>query len=146
MKLEQQVVSLKLAKELKKAGYKQEGLYCWHIINVDWEERVITGSGLSSKEDKNINKGSSYLTGNYNLNFADKVAVAPTVAELGEVLPDFYHSRAIMYWKKMWKEKMLYFVTYDKYSTDESSRVIEADTEADARAKMWLYLKKEGLL
>jgi len=34
MKLEQQVVSLELAKELKKAGYKQEGYFIGVVTKI----------------------------------------------------------------------------------------------------------------
>jgi hypothetical protein len=67
MKLEQQVVSLELAKKLKELGVKQESLFYWnrHKSEISW--------GLSQT---NCSKISHWET-----------ISAFTVAELGELLP-----------------------------------------------------------
>ena len=112
MKLEQQVVSLELSKQLKEAGYKQEGLHWWVQI-ATWklyheDERV--------KEDSNV--------------------VAPTVAELGNILSDGLAGSHLGLRK--------WYCSYTTIS-DKEDPIVETTgkTEADARAKMWLYLKKE---
>jgi len=108
MKLEEQVVSLELSKQLKEAEYKQEGLWWW--TRLDDSREFILLSVVNSCAPR-IHEG----------------IVAPTVAELGEALKPCH-----MTWKdpnNIWH-----------------SMGLEADTEANARAKMWLYLKKEGLL
>jgi len=66
MKLEQQVVSLDLAKQLKEAGYKQEGLWCW--IAEEGEEAELCLSEQCSLYENDF--------------------IASTVAEFGERLPD----------------------------------------------------------
>jgi len=63
MKLSEQVVSLELAKKLKELGYPQESLWYW---NSNGEIRRV--DGFFDDDSKFI-------------------AVAPTVAELGEWLP-----------------------------------------------------------
>ena len=116
MKLENQVVSLELAKELKSTGYKQDGLWWW---------------GETSHKLK-------YLMQDFESMSKNNKVTAPTVAELGEYLgkgnlTDYNTSNVVC---SGWFE--CYHHTLDK--------PITADTEANARAKMWLYLKKENLL
>ena len=125
MKIEQKVVSLELAKELKKAGYKQEGLFYWcgdeDIIVVEYD----------------LNNNAKEMVSNF-------ICFAPTVAELGEALPIITDSRKIQDGRK------IIFIT--RYSIrkpaglDWESVHFRANTEVDARAKMWLYLKKEKLI
>ena len=68
MKLENQVVSLELSKQLKEAGYKQEGLWIWEpALPIYPKYEPITKSYLYSKD-------SSW--------FSCSSVVAPTVAEL----------------------------------------------------------------
>lgn len=114
MDIEKQVVSLSLAKQLKEAGYPQEGVWWWYTTGIS------DGVFISGYDDFH----------KYNI-----ICVAPTVAELGEALPktvEYYHS--IMGWRtEYWYPKSIVRVEY-------------ADSEADARAKMWLYLKKNNLL
>ena len=119
MKLQDICVSLKLAKELKEAGFPQESLHWWGGIgNMGiWCDHV--------KED--MPSQETRFTW----------YAAPTVAELGEALP----LNKINCYKASDKENTYYF----------NLRVVneyigEAESEANARAKMWLYLKKEGLI
>ena len=70
MKLESQVVNLELSKQLKEAGYPQEGLWWWHLSNVV-ESGFELGLQNYSPETHEVKP---YF-------------VAPTVAELGERLP-----------------------------------------------------------
>ena len=95
MKLESQVVSLELSKQLKEAGYKQEGAFWWV------KYKLVRGTYVKGFDEPK--KGWRLQYGNkegYRDEFSE-LCVAPTVAEL---------------------------------------------SEADCRAKMWLYLKKEGLI
>ena len=123
MKIENQVVSLELAKELKDAGYPQEGVWWWCQYNSkEW--------GVNHR-----------LVGFNNI-------VAPTVAELGEALLDLRNEFA-----QGWSDSGCHWhfqagdrgcgsmiEGFGKTFDSESE-----DTEADARAKMWLYLKQKGL-
>ena len=124
MEISKQACSLSLSKQLKEAGYKQEGIWWW------------------------TNKGNLVIP--ENLRYRKRIVfscVAPTVAELGERLPNSV-ARGITFRLEFGKNPDNYSICYVpcglggysslKYLTDIS--------EANARAKMWLYLKKEGLL
>lgn len=96
MTIEQQVVSLELAKQLKEAGYPQESLFWW-----DWEGRK-----------------KPYLVIDSTQSYVNVCISAPTVAELGEKLKD----------------------------RDNTNVFVWRPPEYDQVRKMWLYLKKEGLV
>jgi len=121
---EWQVVNRKLSEKLKKAGFKQEGLWCWNpgmTNNKVWWEllNLPTNYGSPKKPKKEV------------------AIIAPTVAEMGEALPDWNYTIRLDYepYKNKW------------CALQRGGRIeVEANTEANARAKMWLYLKKEGLL
>ncbi len=119
MKLDNQVVSLKLSQELKKAGYPQEGLWRWYYDNEENNRKYFIQHEMFDEDDQLI-------------------CVAPTVAELGEALPIVQD----MYIDHIKNAENEWIVALRK----DSTRIVSfIDTEADARAKMWLYLKKEGL-
>ena len=121
MKLENQVVSLELSKQLKEAGYEQSGLWWWNI----WGDNVGRPF-LSHSKGGLVEDMTPYLF------------VAPTVAELGERLPEIvnYHKSC-----EGTKDFMLCYIDYRDFLHETRD-----ENEANARAKMWLYLKKEGLL
>jgi hypothetical protein len=121
MTIPDQVVSLELAKQLKEAGYPQEGLFHWaHYPGGDM----------------------LYCTRDFSETEPELVCVAPTVAELGEQLlksnklnhfstaPLSVHDGSV---------SCNFCMLFDDYR-------IEGKTEAEARAKMWLLLKEEDLL
>jgi hypothetical protein len=124
MKLEDQVVSLELAKKLKEAGYKQKGLWWWYEHKQrgkddDFSECLV----LDNEPDYTMHPREHW-----------NKYVAPTVAELGEKLLDY-------------SGNIGYNAKHKKWSAHYVGNVKELSaTEADARAKMWLYLKKEGLI
>ncbi len=133
--IEKQVTSLDLAKQLKEAGYKQEGLWWWVEHGSDRRYTVIREGYFQKTDHPHI--------------------VAPTVAELGEKLPgrikvvsysgrenSFLHCRKWIDCKK----KVNYNVEYSGAISYAIQPSVQDYTEANARAKMWLYLKKEGLL
>ena len=131
MDLTKQVCSLELSKQLKEAGYEQEGLWWWWNIvdNKVWKDKPKPflssnpKSCFSTKEWEN-----KHIQENYKF-------VAPTVAELG---------------KKLGYENIpvINRYSYDKWicSKPEFHWTEFADTEANARASMILYLIKEKLL
>lgn len=117
MELEKQVVSLELAKKLKELGVKQNGLFYWAHVNHD------------GKEYDAIFKG--YIRPGEPMEY---IASAFTVAELGELCP-----------YEIWNAV--------KNAANESVKAIifngvlfEADTEADMRAKMLIYLIENKLI
>ena len=133
MKIEDQVVSLELSKKLKEAGYPQEGLWC-HIDN-----GVIGYEGIKLVRQTQAYKLKKKL---FDAGVI-KYCVAPTVAELGEALPKYYATRSAI--------STIYERMYQCWDSERKEPLNEkwaktAGTEADARAKMWLYLKENGLL
>lgn len=139
MKLENQCCSLELAKRLKELGCKQERLWWW-IEYPNMRSEVILAINalikLKNKDEKEY-----------------KVYAAFTVAELGEMLPVSFmknvkgvNRKAILMFNKY--SNSMYQILYNfRYPSDvdENLAVVE-DTEANARAKMLVYLKEKGLM
>lgn len=162
LKLEDQVVSLKLAKKLKELGVKQESLYVWvdkfpvfndkeRIVSIrEYKDRLATS--LLSEEARKLVKTYS----------------AFTVAELGEKLPDYTKELGnleiskcetdhitmkpnrngkkwwnISYWT--WENKYI-SKNKDIYLSQKSNHLQQADTESNARAKMLVYLIENKLI
>lgn len=122
MNIEQQVVSLDLAKRLKELNVKQESLFWWSICH-DCEKEYPEGS---VKWDLSFDK-----------QHGENIS-AFTVAELGEMLPDRAYSFRGDYEHK-WE------CTIDLLG-DEYYTTSGGDTEADARAKLLIYLLENGLM
>ncbi len=119
MKLEQQVCSLDLAKHLKELGVKQESIYHWFISGT--KEPSLVGHTQPATEwfDGEIGYISAF-----------------SVAELGEMLGE----REPAYFEDgEWKNT-------GYYDLPEGRVKIVADTEADARAKMLIYLLENKLI
>lgn len=132
MKLEDQVVSLDLAKRLKELGVKQKSHFIWAnggykwFVSPDHEIIRINDPG-----------------------YAQPWPSAFTVAEMGEMLPPGIAS---------FQERMAntqaeikkWFCAYEEEADDHgpviNPRVENADTEADARAKMLIYLIEKGMV
>lgn len=124
MKIENQVTSLELSKKLKELGVKQESISGWrlrHITDGNNErlssEWVVTTDGFIRDW------------------VGDESFSAFTVAELGEMLPTFEAHK---------NSRKEYIVSY-RFGDDVSWTEIE-DTEANARAKMLIYLLENNLI
>lgn len=123
MELEDQVCSLELAKRLKELGIKQESLFFWYCDE--------------SRDDVSIlNRDESFVFGGVGY-FTSKFP-AFTVAELGEMLPRRYFSNKYVHatdgaydWECKCKDEIVQAL---------------AKTEADARAKMLIYLLENKLV
>lgn len=120
MKLENQVVSLELSRKLKELGVKQESLFYWHP-RLDGANRpyIVPAShrnGTSPNKD---------------------FIPAFTVAELGEMLPA--DIKSYKYEDGRWS-------CDGSRKYDTNSAWIQADTEADARAKVLIYLIENKLV
>ena len=135
MPLEKQVVSLELSKELKETGYPQKGLWAWYSATDRDDEPRLTWA------DEN-----SSMCALRKQAFEEKF-VAPTVAELGKALPN--KIKCVVGEAKLFiqKDDNGYFVYYAK-QLDHIAIVYSeiADTEANCRAKIYICLKKQGLL
>jgi hypothetical protein len=127
MKLEKQVTSLELAQKLKELSVEQNSLFKWFISPEGWKI-------VPQTEDTGL-------------------LICPsafTVAELGEMLPALIEpSSSIIGYLSTYKRQVpsankLWGINYQNYN----ERVVcyeNADTEADARAKMLIYLLKNNL-
>ena len=133
MKLEQQVVSLELAKRLKELGVKQESYWYWY-----------NGKGFELQPTL-VHPSNPYK----------KVASAFSVAELGEMLPMHHNYGApqsgkcnagdqycadYVHWYNLWHKQ----AEYKRYRLPSNEFV--SNTEADARAKMLIYLIENKLI
>lgn len=121
MKLEQQVVSLELARKLKELGVRQDSYFWWHFG--EKESWINTYGGQPN-------------------HFVPSVA-AFTVAELGQLLPRKFGYNELH--TVSCPNKDTFAVFYEDYKK-EPSLYQEADTEADARAKMLVYLIEQGIV
>jgi hypothetical protein len=122
MKIEQQVTSLEISKRLKELAVKQEGIFHWFDraeVNAFKGEPPLL---LQEIQDTNPHRYSSF-----------------TVAELGEMLPKFFISG---------KEEIggPYFCNDDSVLSKITGILTTADTEADARGKMLIYLLENKLI
>jgi hypothetical protein len=117
MKLEDQVVSLELAKEMKDLGFEKESLFEW--------VKLRFGNGTFQIAPVLIP-----IDTKSDIEFMCK---AYTVAELGEMLPEMSSSYKGV--DDCWR---------CNDGSDEDYMI--AKTEADAKAKMLIYLKKNNLL
>ncbi len=122
MELKNQVVSLELAKRLKELGVKQESAFVWAEDLLGGEETALQYvANMPMKDDI------------YSWAFHS----AFTVAELGNILPLDDECNSF----KTSSDWAMYFVRESGAFHKEY-----ADTEADARAKMLIYLLENNLL
>jgi hypothetical protein len=131
MPLEKQVCSRELAKRLEELGVKQESLFWWG------ESKLTYTGGLTSQAQ--LNGGIS----------------AFTVAELGEMLPDEINipskngkPRSHNHWLRFGRYRVSVNRFWCAYPGGNTRTNLEerADTEADARAKMLIYLLENKLI
>ena len=132
MTIEQQVCSLELAKRLKELGVKQESLFVY----------------IKTKHAKGI----------YYVTEAIKPLLAMpdtewysafTVAELGEMLPASFDWTGTNVFVEFGKSSIHgdYLINLRECAHPERMTIhIRADTEADARAKMLIYLLENKLI
>lgn len=133
MNIDKQVCSRELAKRLKKLGVKQESLY--YI-----------------REDGEIEHNFKYCGGGLVEGDTPEQYSAFTVAELGEMLPQCFKVKDDMYYiEPNMNGSGLCCMDYIKYNDGIGTflrgyPVIKASTEADARAKMLIYLLENKLI
>lgn len=137
MELTSQVVSLELAKKLKVLGVKQDGYFSW--LYADVRSGDVWYVDLTDKE--------------HMIETPDCSAF--TVAELGEMLPEWtgkFEEYFLQCYKTICTQnhagyQIRYVETHyePKYSENVLHSAME-NTEADARAKMLIYLIEYGLL
>jgi len=119
MKLENQVCCLDLSKRLKELGVKQESYFYW---NTEFSKpKVVDRTRIVTAP----------------IYFGDKYVSSFTVAELGEMLPENTSTFKEPVGKREW------VCTRNEPSVMLSFR---ENTEADARAKMLVYLLENKLI
>ena len=124
MKLEDQVCSLELAKKLKELGVKQESLWVWLPY--------LEGDDTTRWEIERSRHGL----------YAPVSAF--TVAELGEMLPEYVMRGGMRHTIRQQRAGSMRFVSYEH---DQFNCMIQnGNTEADARAKMLIYLIENNLI
>ena len=121
MKLKQQVTSLELSKKLKELGVKQDAFWSWYEAN-DYDDIPRLNRSDEHCPVCTLPKQT----------FEDKYS-AFTVAELGELLPE----------KVCWRGYSNYG---GKWGLEFGDFRAEAPSEADARAKMLIYLIENKLI
>jgi hypothetical protein len=133
MELEKQICSLELAKRLKELGVEQGSIWAWreHTSKLDGVE-----SGISS----NICANEGRKSGNFDT-YKDEYFAAFTVAEFGEML----QAGLVRGWKGINGKWYCVWAYSPEKLEDKHPTTFEATTEADARAKMLIYLIENGL-
>lgn len=127
-----QLVNLELSKKLKELGVKQESLWWW----------IKTHDCYGDLD--NFEVGRDYdKTAWIESKMGTEVYSAFTVAELGEMLPDIIgdDKHNIIYHCSLFKDRIEY-----KDYTDSHYLIQQADTEANARAKILIYLIEHKLM
>ena len=139
MKLENQLVNLKLSKKIEKLGVKQDSLWYWCECNNEDFGKIGEWSIIKEVDKRNW-----------------KYCSAFTVAELGEMLPEKIELQTHTMGNK--GDKIIfelcfgingdynkYWVAYGENGILTNHHYIEAKTEADTRAKMLIYLIENDL-
>jgi hypothetical protein len=163
MKLEDQVCSLELSKRLKELGVKQDSLIYWlnvqHCVHMKvkengWEpEKDEEGNYIIDRIEYRIELGNPFA---WNVD-KDNCWSAFTVAELGEMLPAYINDNG----DKQLLELSKYMIPVGEkqgnsaYSAEywilkdpvyRLGKGCYEDNEADARAKMLIYLLENKLM
>ena len=125
-----EVPSLELCKKLKELGYPQHH-YGFILAKFKKEEDFCL----------------LYNEGDYDKDmlkfYFDEWHKAPTVRELGEWLPDEITKNDRYYYLNIWKTGSMWGVKYQE-DNNNICRIYYADTEANARAKMLIWLVENG--
>lgn len=143
MELEKQICSLALAQKLKELGVNQQSYFYWKHLT-DSPTGPIDSWVL-------VDYGSSSFSYSYYH------VSAFTVAELGEMLPvgtvipmktvvGKWWRKSILIIKKLANSDKSWHIYYVNPNTEAKSISFTADTEANARAKMLIYLWENKLL
>lgn len=130
MELHNQVTNLELSKKLFKLGVKQESYFYWH--NPNGLEMVITETEQFRRDCE-----------------CPESYAAFTVAELGKMLPSYYKIDGIVWMLNCTRSMKTngYVVMYKESKRKGLSvRFYSSYKEADARAKMLIYLLENKFL
>lgn len=135
MELTKQVCSLEPSQKLRKLGVKQASYFHWSVPNPEEASTVPDKEAL--KEHCKV----ELSTMHWGIGFDDYAAF--TVAELGEMLltiPPFVNVHTYLDASLEW------WCVLPIQGGIDDGLMFTADTEADARAKMLIYLIENNLL
>lgn len=142
MKLESQVCSLELAKQLKELGVKRDSLFYWQDMMLDgnWGPTNYPIGAIIQRDKKGKEKKIEL----------EKIS-AFTVAELGEMLPDSLLIEGFLYSNEFFKMAdgrwlVGYQTDFPDRAENKHTQGFVAETEADARARMLIWLIENGYL
>ena len=136
MELEKQVVSLDLSRQLKELGVPQESVFSWVTTELNHQEfALVTSEYLDTLDRQHMTIDEDGGVEGYTWKVRECYA-AFTVAELGELTKGITESSYSPTWGK-WACGMR--------ETADHCPIYYEDTEADARARMLVYLKTEGV-
>jgi hypothetical protein len=139
MKPEREVVSLELAQKLRDLGVKQESLFEYRLFDFGgemvWSKPLFVGEVPKKLGSADVGFG---------------VCSAFTVAELGEMLPAKVNGGYLRIGKRD-KDDFAVWYEGDEIEDIEDGYLETVDAvggcgEADARAKMLIYLLENGLV
>lgn len=141
MKLQDQVTNLELSRKLKKLGVKQESVWYWQVYR-DGDIFLLSSKDVEGFVGRDA--------------FCDYYS-AYTCSELGEMLPHFIRIKKIKYQlfesvalgemnnpssKKQW---FIVYANEEDYHDNAPIKFMMCYSEANARAKMLIYLLENGL-
>ena len=133
--IEKQVASRDLSEKLRELGFPQE-TYFYYSVPIERSLKVCPQDKIS--------------LGHWDIPPTDsewfKRIAAPTVAELGEVLKPKKLQIKCESGYTVSGDNNNWYCEYDDRSKIYGDYTTYADTEADARAKLLIYLAEEGLV
>lgn len=133
MKLEQQVTSRELSQKLKDLGVKQESLFYWHFT--EYEDALVL---FGDEHTSIVEEGKRHEFVGYVSAF--------TVAELGEMLPLMLDVDGFIVSWESTKKLNSWSVYLENGNYKKMSPEFKADTEAEARGLMLVYLLENKLI
>jgi hypothetical protein len=146
--IEKQCTSLEISKKLKELGVRQESLFYWRYDPKTGDATYGPTDNLIYQRKKN---GKAESMGPTSLDVS-----AFTVSELGDMLPVTIKMNGETHWyecnKTRYKHRCGYIYDHEgtqgwgELSESSGHSVGVAETEADARAKMLIYLIENNLI
>lgn len=144
MKIEQQVASLELSRRLKELGVKADSYFGWYQFKDSDKENEWTVSDI--KLIANLAESMEMANTTANTKFSLEYIPAYTVAEIGEMLKETIGEiPTSMFRNTIWMGGDIQ-KWYGTLETKNRDNAIYAQTEADARARMLIYLLDNNLI
>ena len=139
LRLEKQVTSLELLKELERLGVKQNSLFAWYQY-CDTVYCEYRGHQASCDAQSTYQDGYAKLP--------VEICAAFTVAEHGNALPGEISVLEMKYYLEMGKidSESTYYVRYTNHDLHDTINIEHSNTEADARTKMRIWLIKNKIV